>query len=360
MLPRGLTARSIAALASNPGCRRRALLDAAAVRKDEVAAWAGFPAPFGISPFARAREQAFRRQLEDDPGGLFLQLLRQALNLDITEVGYLDLGQDDDPTHGPRDYSQRYRQSREALKGAPLRRGTLYYRPLLRFRVGGRYAYLEPELVAFRHDDTYHVVEIKSFPVIDGQADAASLSAAALQSAVYVLALRDLLGRGKGAAKVHHETVLITPRDFSNRPVAATVDVRKQLGTVRRQLARLDRIPDLLALLPEDLTFDLQRDERKVAHRDPADLGAALRQVQHSYAPQCLATCELCYFCRDEAAGQTGVLGREVRDELGGLEDIGSVLRLARNDDGLPVGEDRAEAAGLLRRAHALRAEALR
>ena len=37
------------------------------------------------------------------------------------------------------------------------------------------------------------MVEIKSFSVIDGQADGEKVAAAAIQSAVYVMALRDLL-----------------------------------------------------------------------------------------------------------------------------------------------------------------------
>jgi hypothetical protein len=41
-------------------------------------------------------------------------------------------------------------------------------------------------------------------------------------------------------------------------PTAALLDVRKQLTVLRCQLSRLDRIADLLDLLPPDLTFDLE------------------------------------------------------------------------------------------------------
>ena len=355
MLPRPLTARGIAALASNPGCRRRAILDAAAIRKDEVAAYAGYPVPFGQSPFAITREKAFKAQLTGDPGGLFLAVLREALDLDITEVGYTDLGADD-AEEGPLNLDLRHAQTQQALTAAPEHRGTLFYHPLLRFRVGGRYAYLEPDLVTFRHDDTFHVVEIKSFPVIDGQGDPASVSAAALQGAVYVLALRDLLGT---AAAVHHETVLITPKDFGNTPLASRVDVRKHVGVVTRQLSRLDQIPALLAPLPAGLTFDLARDDKRVPQRDRADLVSALKQVEACYAPECLANCEMCYFCRDEASGQTAVLGKSVREDLGAIESIGRVLRLARGD-GPPPPPDQAEAAAILRRALSLRDGILR
>ncbi len=69
----------------------------------------------------------------------------------------------------------------------------MFDHPLLRLEVGGRHAYLEPDLIAFQLRGRFHVVEIKSFAVIDGQADGDKVAAAAIQSAVYVLALRDAL-----------------------------------------------------------------------------------------------------------------------------------------------------------------------
>ena len=232
----------------------------------------------------------------------------------------------------------------------------MFDHPLLRFRVGGRHAYLEPDLIAFRHDGTFHVVEIKSFAVIDGQADGAKVAAAAIQSAVYVLALRDLVG---DRADVAHQTVLIAPRDFSLQPSAATLDVRKQIGTLERQLSRMDSIDRLLAQVPEDVSFSLDRDERGVPRRHPDDLLRDLRLVGANYAPECLATCEMCYLCRDEASGTTGALGRSVREEVGGIESVARVLSVAYEKDPVPVPEDIAEAAAILRRAATLRRAAL-
>jgi hypothetical protein len=186
--------------------------------------------------------------------------------------------------------------------------------------------------------------------VIDGQADPAKVSAAAIQSAVYVLALGDLV---RHVAEVRHEIILITPENFSSRPVATSIDVRKQLGVLRRQLARLDRIEDLAAALPPDLTFDLHLDDAGVPHRSPGDLVAALTTVDASYAPECLATCEMCYFCRDEADGATGALGKSVREDLGGIEYVGRALQFARAE--VPVPAEMAEAAAVLRRAAVLR-----
>ncbi|MGH3194286.1 MAG: hypothetical protein ACRDOL_44900, partial [Streptosporangiaceae bacterium] len=90
-LPRRHNARTIAALASNPGCVRRAILDAAGVDKQRIAAYAGYPAPFGQSRFALARGNAFEAQLKADGAAELLTLLRNHLNLPIPEAHYDDL-----------------------------------------------------------------------------------------------------------------------------------------------------------------------------------------------------------------------------------------------------------------------------
>jgi hypothetical protein len=350
-LPEAYTARKIAALASNPGCARRSVLDAAGADKARLAAYAGYPVPFGRSPFDIARGNAFEAQVKAEGAAQLLALLRDKLSLGICEAGYANL----DEVGGSGSFQLRHARTRQALTAAPAQRGTMFDHPLLRFSVGGRYAYLEPDLVVFRHDDTFHVVEIKSFPVIDGQADPAKVAAAAIQSAVYVLALRDLLGEG---AEIRDEAILVTPENFSSRPVATSIDVRKQLGVLSRQLARLDRVERLLDALPQDLTFGLDPDDEGVPRRSPGELVEALTTVEASYAPECLATCEMCYFCRDEADGSTGALGKSVREDLGGIESLQRVLQLARGE--VPVPGDMAEAAALLRRAAALRGEVLR
>jgi len=352
-------ARTIAALASNPGCARRAILDAAGVDKQRIAAHAGFPAPFGQSRFALARGNAFESQVKAEGAAELLTLLREHLNLDIPEAHYDDLSE----VGGNTSLDLRHARTRALLARAATAdtaEGTMFDHPLLRLEVGGRHAFVEPDLIAFQLHGRYYVIEIKSFAVIDGQADGDKVAAAAIQSAVYVLALRDALaGQQIPPEAVSHETILICPENFSTRPVATSLDVRKQLTVLRRQLARMDRIDDLLALLPNDLTFDLDPDGNGVPARGPADLAAAIRTVDARYAPECLSTCEMCFFCRDEARGCTAALGRDAREDLGGVEHVTTVLRLARADDLPARGTDLAEAAELLRKAARLRADVL-
>lgn len=389
-VPRSHNARTIAALASNPGCARRAVLDAAGADKQRLAAYAGFPAPFGQSRFALARGNAFEAQVKANGAAELLGLLREHLRLPIPEASYDDLSE----VGGNASLELRHTRTRSLLAraakaanaegvaagshaagpaddaspvggGSPAAdAGTMLDHPLLRLELGGRHTYLEPDVIAFQVRGRFHVIEIKSFAVIDGRADGDKVAAAAIQSAVYVLALRDALAElGVPPAAVADETILVCPENFANRPVAVSLDVRKQLTVLRRQLSRLDRIDDLLDLLPADLTFDLDPDDQGVPRRAPAGLGAAIRQVEARYAPECLSTCEMCFFCREEARGCTAALGREAREDLGGVEQVATVLRLARGTPGTgqgpSQGSDLAGAAELLRTAARLRAEAL-
>jgi hypothetical protein len=348
-LPVNHSARTISALAANPGCPRRALLDASGTDKQKVAAHAGFPARFGQSRFAITRGNAFESMVKADGAGPLLALLREQVGLPVPSAHYHDMNE----AGGQRDSQLRHQRTRQLLSAADPADRTLFDHPLLRLRVGGRFAYLEPDLLALHHDGMYHVVEIKSFPVIDGQADPAKVAAAAIQSAVYVHALRDLLG---DEDKVHHETILVAPRDFSSRPVATRLDVRRQLGVLRRQLARIANVADLLDGYQETLTFDLAPDGAGRPRRPAAELRAAIGAVDANYTPDCLATCELCFLCRDEAAATTGALGKDVREDLGGIEHVAAALDLARG--GIPE-HDQAEAAVQLMRAASLRGRIL-
>lgn len=251
-------------------------------------------------------------------------------------------------------------------------------------------------------DGSWTVVEIKSFPMLDGSADAAKVGAAARQAAVYVLALERVAarlgagpeGRAGDAAhaeatpltvpapsdlptgalatpaeapaetlgtpgaqdgirtrppEVRHTVLLVCPKDFSNLPTASAVDVRKQRSVTRRQLDRLTRIEDIADLLPEGTCFS--------PDLPTADLTAAVESVPATYAPECLSACELAFHCRDHSRAEGAVtsLGRSLRAELGGLTTVDDVLSAARGETGDPT--DPAVAA--LRRAAALRAEAL-
>ncbi|MGC4805101.1 hypothetical protein [Micromonospora sp. DT233] len=343
-------ARTIAALTGNPGCDRRAVLDSAGADKTKLAARVGFPARFGQSRFAITRGNAFEAQVKADGGAELLRLVAERLGVaDPGPATWTDLSADDRAGQSDRSARSRAALTAAAPTGddAP---AALFDHPLLGLDVAGQRVYLEPDLVAARLAGRFHVVEVKSFPVIDGQADPAKVAAAAIQSAVYVLALRQLLAaEGHDPELVSADVVLVCPRDFANQPVASIVDVRRQLLVLRRQLDRMARIDDLLTRVPADFTAD--------PAADPADVRRSLLSVPARYAPDCLAACELAYFCRDATRAETATLGRPVREALGGVATVAEVLALATGEH---AGEpEQAEAAALLRAAARLRADAL-
>jgi hypothetical protein len=353
--PKPHDARAIAALAANPGCARRALMDGAGVDKDAAARHLGFPAPFGQSPFAITRGNVFEALVKADGCAELLRMLREVLGLPIAEVAYHDVenvGAHLRHTHTRALFDRAVTDGHEA--------GTVYDHPLLSLEIAGHAAYLEPDVVAFQVGGRFHIVEIKSFAVIDGQADPAAVAAAARQAAVYVLALRKLLDElGHDPLRVAHEVVLVCPENFANRPAATLVDVRKQLAVLERQLARMTNLDRLMDTLPDDVTFDLLPDEDGLPTRSAAELADALRGADARYAPDCLSTCDLCFFCRDEARqeGASDLLGRQVRDELGGVASVREALGLA--DGTRHPAEGQEEIAQLLRNAERLRRECL-
>ncbi|WP_240351392.1 hypothetical protein [Streptomyces olivoreticuli] len=353
---RPLDARALAALAANPGCRRRMLLDGAGIDKGALAKALGAPAAFGQSQFALVRGHSFEQRVKADGGAALIRLLHERLGdgSPAPEPGSVDAP--DLCAAGPEGRTARTALAlREATAAG---RWALLDHPLLALRIAGTPAYLEPDAVVVHPDGSWTVVEIKSFAMIDGAAHATKVGAAARQAAVYVLALEEVAARTEDLPRVHARVLLVCPKDFSNLPAAELVDVRKQLATTRRQLGRLARVEDIAAALPEGTTFDLcLAEDGRTATRPAGQLLEAVECVEAAYAPECLAACELAFHCRARAreAGAVESLGRGLRGELGGLTTVGAVLSAALGGAGDP--EDPAVAA--LRRAAALRAEAL-
>ncbi|MEC4015212.1 hypothetical protein QMK28_02480 [Streptomyces sp. H27-D2] len=339
--PRPLDARALAALAANPGCRRRALLDGAGVDKGALAQALGSPAPFGQSQFAFVRGNVFEARVKADGGADLLRLLHERLGGGAPAPEPDAVRVPDLAAAGPQGRAARTALAlEEACAGEAEGGWSLLDHPMVALDVAGSPAYLEPDAVVVHPDGSWTVVEIKSFPMLDGSADSAKVGAAARQAAVYVLALEAVAERMSspspgplpGGGRVRRQVLLVCPKDFSNLPAAEAVDVRKQLSVTRRQLVRLTRLEEIAAALPEGTTFDLRpADDEQTPTRPVEELTAAVESVPAAYAPECLAACELAFHCRRRAreAGAVEALGRGVRGELGGLTTVEGVLAAA-------------------------------
>ncbi|MFF8356357.1 hypothetical protein ACF063_23175 [Streptomyces chartreusis] len=343
---KALDARALAALAANPGCKRRAILDGAGVNKAALAGALGSPSAFGQSQFALTRGNAFEAKVKADGGAELLRLVREKLDRGAEPPAHARVPEL--TATGPEGRTARTALALREATEAP-GEWTLLDHPMLALDVAGSPAFLEPDAVVVHPDGSWTVVEIKSFPMLDGSADPAKVGAAARQAAVYVLALEQVAARLESVPRVRERVLLVCPKDFSNLPTASAVDVRKQRAVTARQLDRLTRIEDIADALPAGTCFSPEL--------PAADLTAAVESVPATYAPECLAACELAFHCRARSleSGAVTSLGRSVRAELGGLSTVEDVLSAARGESGDPG--DPAVAA--LRRAARLRAEAL-
>lgn len=168
--PRSLDARALAALAANPGCRRRALLDGAGIDKGALAQALGSPAAYGQSQFAIVRGHAFEAKVTSDGGTELLRLLHERLAPGTPPPAPDEVATPDLSAAGP--------EGRTARTALALREATaaggwaLLRHPMLAVEVAGSPAYVEPDAVVVHPDGSWTVVEIKSFPMIDGAADA--------------------------------------------------------------------------------------------------------------------------------------------------------------------------------------------
>ncbi|WP_327594877.1 hypothetical protein [Streptomyces chartreusis] len=343
---KALDARALAALAANPGCKRRAILDGAGVNKAALAGALGSPSAFGQSQFALTRGNAFEAKVKADGGAELLRLVREKLDRGAEPPAHARVPEL--TATGPEGRTARTALALREATEAP-GEWTLLDHPMLALDVAGSPAFLEPDAVVVHPDGSWTVVEIKSFPMLDGSADPAKVGAAARQAAVYVLALEQVAARLESVPRVRERVLLVCPKDFSNLPTASAVDVRKQRAVTARQLDRLTRIEDIADALPAGTCFSPEL--------PAADLTAAVESVPATYAPECLSACELAFHCRARSleSGAVTSLGRSVRAELGGLSTVEDVLSAARGESGDP--DDPAVAA--LRRAARLRAEAL-
>ncbi len=353
-------ARTLAALTANPSCDRRSLLDAAGIDKDALAAHLDLPRPLRKSQLALDYGIAFERKVTAQAGAPLVPLLRKALGLTLPEVSYEDVnsvGSDDDKSSP----QLRHARTRSLILSAAHRRSkprTLLDHPVLRLTVAGHQVYLEPDVIAFQLDGVFHVVEIKSFPVIHGQPDPVKATAALTQAAAYVLALRELLaGDGLPPDRVSDTVILVNPRNFTRHPTATPFSAHKQIKNLSRHLGRLRRLPELLDNLPPGTTFDLASGPDQRPTRPRGELVAALVTVRPHYTPGCRHHCDLAFHCRTEALnqGRTAALGTAVRDDLAGIDTIAKALDLT--DGRMHPSRDQQDITQALRHAQRIHAD---
>lgn len=356
MKPARANARAVAALTDNPGCTRRRIIDAARVPAHIVAERLGHPVVRGQSPFAISSGNRFEARLKEGSNyTLLTEAIKPFVDLPATGLRVADLGRIPGMRPGPEWLEARAKRTDEVL--AAIARGDpdaphLVDHPVIIFDLAGTPVYLEPDALAFRVGAELQLVEIKSYAVIDDQADPAKVSATGGQSAVYLLALKATLQRlGFDPRILRWSVILVAPKNFGRAPVAHQIPLQKKAMALSRVLAKVPRCGELLSGLPEDFTLDVvPRDGKELTTRERDRLSAALRQLPERFVPECLSSCDLARGCRAQAIedDQPARLGRAARDALAGVATLADALRLARSAP-RPGEEDLADVAEALR-----------
>lgn len=337
LTPARANARSVAALTDNPGCSRRRVIDAANVRAFELAERLGYPVTRGQSPFAITSGNQFERRLKEGSGyALLAEALAPFVTLPDKPV-VTDLGSAKGFRPGMPALEERARKTREVL--ASIARGDasaphLVDHPVLVFEIAGTPAFLEPDALAFRIGTMLELVEIKSYPIIDDQADPGKLSATGGQAAVYLLAIRATLRQLELDPEILRPSViLVAPRNFGRKPTAHRIPLKKKMMALERVLRAIPRTEAVLskASLPHDLTFDVDPKGRLSKEKREAALDRAVRSLPMLYVPECLAACDMAKYCRHQAIDDDDPsrLGRGARDSLAGIPTLKDALRLA-------------------------------
>ena len=339
-----LTARRVAAVLEAPGCDRRAVLEAANVDIDKLARLITDRPGDRQSPFALTRGNSFEAQVTANGMAAIVGLVRQHLGLAIADVRQVDLSAGEVKQMFPGLGGAALNERRVLLTSRYLREMTadpdnapnLIRHAMTKLNFGGETAYLEQDVLAFAIAGRIHVVEIKSFPRIDGRADPDKASAAIRQSAVYVLSLKEAVrDLGEDPALVDDRILVILPENLSFTPTALVFDSTMQVRRLRRRLASMPNAADVLTFLPPGISLPALPPKADIELRRHARVAAAdaVSRIPNRLTEAC-TSCPLFRNCRDEADRHLSVsrLGSQASATLGGVTDIREALRLASGE----------------------------
>lgn len=337
-----LNARRIAAALEAPGCQRRTILEAAVTNIEKLAVLITGNEIDRQSPFAIARGNQFESKVTENGMAIVLALVRENLGLQISEARQKDLSAANVRLEFPGTPPGRPLNERRGLLTKQyveqMLRNPEYAINLLRHAMttlnfGGEMAYLEQDVLAFTVRGRIHVVEIKSYPKIDGRADPTKTSATVRQAAVYVLSLQELV-RSIGASPdaVDTNVLIILPENLSFNATATVVDTAVHVLRLRRQLNAVPQTAHILAGLPPGT--QLPPLPRSNSREDLAPARAAAREalslLPRRFGDGCVS-CPLFRFCREEAESERSVsrLGIQVAGACGSISTVDAALDLA-------------------------------
>jgi hypothetical protein len=344
--------RVLAAFSGHADCRLAALGFAAGIDFDRLLAGTPYAVPFGQSPYAFQRGQAFERSLSRDGYGPLLSLLRSELRFKISDARIANLR--NAYTRDRQGLRLRAHETRTLLREIVRRTGSapnIIDGAVLETELGGVRAHFEADSLATTAGGPVHTGEVKSFPVVDGRADPEKLAAAIDQASVYTLLARLTVAElGGDPAIVSSHVLLITPRNVGLTPTLQVYDARSRIARVELLLSRAPDIRQLAVDLPPGLGFAPVAQSAGAPERRIEALHALADAVGTRYVRTCLADCGLARFCRSRAfsSGQPSLAGPQTVRMLPGVATLDRAVELAA---GAPPSPREEPAAAQLQRA---------
>jgi hypothetical protein len=364
---RPATVANLASFAEHASCPTAGLGFATGVDFDRLVGGTDFASPFGQTPYAFARGRRFEAYVKEAGKdgickyGPLLELLRDELGYNVKDARTVNLRRE-----YSRDKSglvQRAQRTRELL--AQIARGdkdapNFIDGAVLTATVAGRTAHYETDGIAFRLGEQLRIIEIKSFPVVDGQADPQAVGSALDQGALYVLLVRRTLAdQGIADDLISDELVLICPVNVGLKP---GLNLRTVAARIKRMKMLLDAAPSWDEVDPKDAAeaenFKHVMPEAGSEKERIGALAAICDKVGTEFSDACQG-CGIYRFCRERAftADAVSIGGHMLERELAGITSLRRAAELA---DGEAAAAEEEAAAEQLRRLRTLQDQATR
>lgn len=330
----GNNSREVAKYIATGRCPTRGLCLASGVSTDRLLRGTRYEVPFGQSPFAIQRGRKVEEVARaDDAEAIRLRAeaefgsFKRWRVLDVTQ-----LYKKPDWSTGVRATSELVKQILMGDENAP----TLIFGAAFAYKLKERLQHYEADALLLHPSGALHVVEIKSFPKVAGQADGEKLGAALAQSSIYVLALRELVTELGGVPdiSVSNEVLIFTPENFRLRLTSTKKNVERRARFTHEALKQMPAIKEYSAAVPRAFTFGAVADSDATEADRIRPLEAIASCVGTTFGSECKGNCGLFRFCRERQyrGRQLAVLGAEVTNMLPGIESWDEVIELSEAD----------------------------
>jgi hypothetical protein len=335
----GNNSREVAKYVATGQCPTRGLCLAAGVSTDRLLRGTRYEVPFGQSPFAIQRG----RKVEEVARAKDAEAIRLRAEAEFGSFprwGVVDISTFYKKPNWDVGVLSTYEVVAQVLAedaSAP----SLIFGAAFAYELKRRKQHYEADVLLVTPRGVIHVVEIKSFPKVAGQADGKMLGEAVAQASIYLLALRELVSRlgGDPSQRVSDEVLVFTPENFRLRLTSTKKNVARRARYTEEALRLMPSVSEFERDVPRGFTFGEVADCGREESERVAPLERVACVVGTTFGPECLGNCGLFRFCRERQYRdrKLAALGPEVTNLLPGVETWDEALELSEGRDaGLP------------------------